>query len=404
MFRRHFFKAAGLFGLANILPAGVSRAQDVSGSRDYWVTTLDRLAGPILTSLSENRLKERMPVESLGKNREIYTHLEAFGRLLAGIGPWLNLETGGNKRENELRIKYFSLSIKSIGNAVNPAAPDYMNFKEGGQPLVDAAFLACGLIRAPRLWAALNDTVKKQVSDAFVLTREIRPYRSNWLLFSAIIEAFFLKYGFSSDKMRLDYAISQHEQWYKGDGVYGDGPDFHWDYYNSYVIQPFLVDIMGVLQDGYYKNTAEKIIARAKRYAAVQERLIAPDGSFPVIGRSVVYRAGAFQHLANMALLQLLPAELKPSQVREALSAVIRKTNESPQNFDAGGWLRIGLNGHQPSLSETYISTGSLYLCSTVLLPLGLDATHDFWAGPALPWTAVKAWGGKDIPADHALG
>ncbi len=26
--------------------------------------------------------------------------------------------------------------------------------------------------------------------------------------------------------MRIDYAVRQHEQWYKGDGTYGDGPDF----------------------------------------------------------------------------------------------------------------------------------------------------------------------------------
>ena len=32
--------------------------------------------------------------------------------------------------------------------------------------------------------------------------------------------------------------------WYKGDGVYGDGPPFHWDYYNSFVIQPMLLNIL----------------------------------------------------------------------------------------------------------------------------------------------------------------
>ncbi len=42
--------------------------------------------------------------------------------------------------------------------------------------------------------------------------------------------------------------------------------------------------------------------ARATRYAAVQERLIAPDGSFPPIGRSIAYRCGAFHALAQAAL------------------------------------------------------------------------------------------------------
>jgi hypothetical protein len=30
--------------------------------------------------------------------------------------------------------------------------------------------------------------------------------------------------------------LRQHEQWYRGDGIYGDGPEFDWDYYNSFVM------------------------------------------------------------------------------------------------------------------------------------------------------------------------
>ena len=33
------------------------------------------------------------------------------------------------------------------------------------------------------------------------------------------------------------------------------------------------------------------------RYAEIQERMIAPDGSYPVLGRSVSYRSAAFQVL-----------------------------------------------------------------------------------------------------------
>ncbi len=405
MLRRHFFKSAGLLGLANVLNLKVSAAPAEMTTRQYWLSILEKIASPVLTALAEDHLKVRMPVESTGKNREIYSHLEAFGRLLAGIAPWLNLEDGTDKKENELRSKYFSLTVKALQNAVNPSSKDYMNFTEGGQPLVDAAFLANGLIRSPKLWNALNKDVQKQVYNAFLLTRNIKPGRSNWLLFSGMIEAFFLKYGFEYDKMRVDYAISQHDQWYKGDGIYGDGPDFHWDYYNSFVIQPFLTDILNIvaLKDKSYAQTLETAMTRAVRYAAVQERFVATDGSFPVIGRSIVYRGGAFQNLANIALLQKLPKEINPAQVREALTAVIRKTNESPENYDTKGWLRIGLNGHQPRLSEGYISTGSLYLCSVILLPLGLAPENEFWAAPPQSWTSKKVWNGEDLDADQAI-
>ena len=146
-----------------------------------------------------------------------------------------------------------------------------------------------------------------------------------------------------------------------------------------------------------------RVEARAARYAAVQERLIAPDGSFPPIGRSIAYRCGAFHLLAQSALRRRLPEGVLPAQVRGALTAVIRRTLEAPDTFDANGWLQIGFCGHQPSIGETYVSTGSLYLCSVALLPLGLPETDAFWSAPPQPWTSAKAWSGRPFPIDHAL-
>jgi len=135
----------------------------------------------------------------------------------------------------------------------------------------------------------------------------------------------------------------------------------------------------------------------------VQERLICPDGAFAAFGRSLAYRCGAFQHLAQVALQQLLPPVLPAGQVRSALTAVIRRTLEPKGTFDAKGWLQIGLCGHQPSIGEGYISTGSLYLCTTAFLPLGLPATDAFWTSPAQDWTSRKIWSGQDVKTDHAL-
>jgi hypothetical protein len=81
---------------------------------------------------------------------------------------------------------------------------------------------------------------------------------------------------------------------------------------------------------------------------------------------------------------------------------VIGRTLGAGNTFDAAGWLRIGLAGHQPSLGETYISTGSLYLCTGAFLPLGLPASDPFWTGPSRPWTSQGAWTGEDAAADHA--
>ena len=206
--------------------------------------------------------------------------------------------------------------------------------------------------------------------------------------------------------MRVDYALRQHDQWYKGDGLYGDGPDFHWDYYNSFVIHPMLLDVLDACKDEMpaWQDLASREVQRARRYAAIQERLIAPDGSFPPIGRSIAYRFGAFHLLAQIALRRALPDDVSPAQVRGALTAVIRRSSETPGTFDTAGWLRIGFCGRQPVIGEPYISTGSLYLCSVGLLPLGLPASDEFWSGPARPWTSLKAWSGQPFPIDHAFG
>jgi hypothetical protein len=131
--------------------------------------------------------------------------------------------------------------------------------------------------------------------------------------------------------------------------------------------------------------------------------LISPEGTFPAIGRSLAYRFGAFHLLATMALRKELPDGIAPEQVRCALSAVIRRMIEAPGTFDEHGWLRVGFCGHQPAIAEPYISTGSLYLCSTAFAPLGLPSTDDFWSGPPKAWTAQKVWSGQDVPADHAI-
>jgi hypothetical protein len=347
-----------------------------------------------------------MPVEQAGgADRRNVTHLEALGRLLAGLAPWIEIPPDGSA-EGKVRSEYADLARRAIGRAVDSGSPDFLNFTRERQPLVDAAFLAQGLLRAKTaLRDALDPATKKNLVGALESTRVIAPPFNNWLLFAATVEAALATLGATWDRMRVDYALRQHDQWYKGDGLYGDGPSFHWDYYNSFVIQPMLVDVLEVCREEMpaWKELDARVRERAARYAAIQERLISPEGTFPAIGRSIAYRFGAFHLLAQAALRRALPEGVSPAQVRGALTSVIKRSIEAPGTFDADGWLRIGFCGHQPGVGETYISTGSLYLCSVGLLPLGLPAADDFWAAPPQPWTSVRAWGGQAFPIDHAL-
>lgn len=406
------FKFSALFIVGLLLSINAFASQPKNKKtpltpREYWVNTMLKIADPVLKALSEEQLKTQMPVEGLEgheSRRKSATYLEAFGRLVAGIAPWLELGPDSTA-EGKLRAKYIDLTVRAISNAVNPSSPDYMNFTKNEQPLVDAAFLAQGILRAPnQLYNNLDSVTKVNLVNAMISTRTIKPFYNNWLLFSAMIETFLLKTNHQWDAMRIDYAIKQHLNWYKGDSQYGDGADFHWDYYNSLVIQPMMLDILSSLKekDKDAIQTYELVKKRATRFAEIQERLISPEATFPPIGRSLAYRFGAFQVLSQISLMNALPDEIKPSQVRSALTAVIKRMIEMPNTFDSKGWLKIGFCGHQPSIGEFYISTGSLYLCSVVFLPLGLDAENEFWSGADLPWTSKKAWMGDEFKIDHA--
>lgn len=363
-------------------------------TRTYWINCMINVINPVLINLSRGQLKATMPVR--GKvDRTDYAHLEALGRVLVGIAPWLESRPA-SKQEEEVRLLFAELARQSIKVATDSNSPDFMNFNKGDQPLVDAAFLAQAIVRAPNeLWLKLDDNVKENLKNLLRSTRKIRPYFCNWLLFSAMIETALYFMGGEYDSLRVDYALKQHDQWYKGDGVYGDGPEFHWDYYNSFVIHPMLVDIITNIGGEYndWQRLSLPIMERARRYACVLERLISPEGTFPPVGRSLTYRLGVFHLLSQIAYIGELPKHISPAQVRCALTAVIKRVMETPDTFDDDGWLNIGLCGHQPEMGEEYISTGSLYLCSTIFLPLGLREDDDFWSLPDTDWTSKRIWG-----------
>lgn len=378
-----------------------------SEERQLWVNTLVQIADPVLTNLVNETLRANMPQESLDSKRgHKFSHLEAVGRTICGIAPWLELGVDDTE-EGKLREKYIALTVKGLANAVNPSSPDYLDFKTPYQPLVDAAFLSLGILRAPtQLWGKLDNQAKENLLTELRHTRSIKPFQNNWLLFASMVEATLLELTGECDQERLLHGVEMfRDQWYLGDATYGDGPHYHADYYNSFVIHPLLTEVLRVMEK-HHISGADFLpvqMKRFSRYAEQQERLISPEGAYPVVGRSIVYRTGAFHALGHAALLHKLPSSIKPAQVRCALSAVIKRQFAAPHTFDNQGWLRIGFAGSQIEMSESYINTGSVYLCTFGFVALGLPDADPFWSEEFTPWTSLKAWNGETVQADHAL-
>lgn len=373
--------------------------------RKEWITIMDKIAFPVLSRLSEEKLHLELPTDFHPKRKK-FGMLEAFGRTVSGLAPWIELREITDLEEKSLQNYYREMIITSFEHATNPTSSDYMNFSELGQPLVDTAFMAHFIVRAPIFSKNhFKDGLRENIISALKTTRKNIPPNMNWNLFSAMVEGALYVLGAEYDLLRVIYAIRLLDDWYLGDGIYGDGPGFHFDYYNSFVIQPMAIDLLELFSDQSpeLKKYQKKMIPRFIRYAAIQERMISPDGSYPIIGRSIIYRFGAFQALAQAALQEKIPKEISKAQVRCALSAVIKKVINSEQLFDKEGWLQPGVYGRQPDLAEEYISIGSLYLTTAVFLPLGLSETHDFWTSDDEDWTNKKVWTGQQVLLDSSL-
>ena len=382
---------------------------DGASDRAYLVGTLITIAEPVLEALANEELHQRLPVRQWEGQRAVFSPYEAFARTLAGIAPWLELGPD-DTAEGRLRARFIDLAQRSLVNATNPDSPDYMTFDEsqGDQPLVEHAYLASALMSAPtQLWAPLNDAQRENVLDALRTAREIGLHHdNNWWLFPAMVEAALWDLGAEFEIEPITAAVEKIESWYLGDGVYGDGWEFRWDYYNSYVIHPMLVQVLRVAGEHDHAVAEESLpraMERAERYAEILERLISPEGTFPVMGRSSAYRFASMYHLAYMALNDDLPVELDPGAVRSGITEVVRRMVEAPETFDEEGWLRLGAVGFQLGLREDYNSTGSLYVCLTGLVHLGLPADDPFWTAADADWTQKRIWSGQDVEGDHAL-
>lgn len=384
--------------------------KDANEDRAYWAKLAYDMAAPILSKMAKGDLQKDMLVEVSpnwdGRNKKV-TYMEAFGRLMAGIAPWLALPDD-DTQEGKMRKQLREWALKSYANAVDPDSPDCLLWGGEGQVMVDAAYIAESFLRAyDALWMPLDQTTKDRYIKNFTNIRHIDPPYTNWLLFSALIESFLAKSGADCDEYRVNSAVRKVEEWYAGDGWYADGPDFAFDYYSSYVFHPMYLETLKAMQDAGkwnridYGKYYERALKRAQKYSIVLERFISPEGTFPVFGRSIPYRMATMQPLALMALYEKLPDGLTNGQVRAALTKVMHNMYDGKENFNEGGYLTIGFAGRQPNIADWYTNNGSLYMTSLSLLPLGLPAAHPFWSDAPQPWTNQKAWGSQPFPKDH---
>ena len=379
--------------------------------RQYWCSLAYKMAQPVLENMAKGELQKNMQTEfspSFDNRNKKVLYMECFGRLMAGVAPWLTLPddaTAEGKQRKQLR----EWALASYKNAVDPQSPDYLCWGIGGQNLVDAAYIAESFLRAyDTLWKPLDEVTKKRYLAEFAKLRHIDPPYTNWLLFSSTIESFMAKAGGDFDEYRVNSACRKVEEWYVGDGWYADGPSFAFDYYSSYVFHPMYLETLQAMVDAKvnsrldYQKYYDRELRRCQKYSIILERFISPEGTFPAFGRSIPYRMATMQPLALMAWYQTLPSDLSNGQVRAALTKVLHRMFDKENNFNEKGYLSIGFCGNsQKNVADWYTNNGSLYMTTLAFMPLGLPADHPFWTDAAQPWTQVKAWNNQQFPKYH---
>lgn len=392
---------------------GISAKKKVAqqSDRQYWCALAYKMAQPVLENMAKGELQKNMQTEfspSFDNRNKKVLYMECFGRLMAGVAPWLTLPddaTAEGKQRKQLR----EWALASYKNAVDPQNPDYLCWGIGGQNLVDAAYIAESFLRAyDTLWKPLDEVTKKRYLAEFAKLRHIDPPYTNWLLFSSTIESFMAKAGGDFDEYRVNSACRKVEEWYVGDGWYADGPVFAFDYYSSYVFHPMYLETLLAMVDAKvnsrldYQKYYDRELKRCQKYSIILERFISPEGTFPAFGRSIPYRMATMQPLALMAWYQKLPKDLSNGQVRAALTKVLHRMFDQENNFNEKGYLSIGFCGNgQKNVADWYTNNGSLYMTTLAFMPLGLPADHPFWTDAAQPWTQVKAWNNQQFPKDH---
>ncbi|WP_306395455.1 DUF2264 domain-containing protein [Telluria beijingensis] len=417
MQRRNFIGSlvAGgtLAGLSTYTAMAAAAAPAAGNDRAWMAGLLQKMAEPVLSNMARGELRRNFNLElspTWDKRDTRVAYLECFGRLIAGLAPWLALPDDASA-EGKVRARLRQQALQSYAHAVDPGSPDYLAWRGHGQALVDSAYFTNALMRAPKaLWEPLDATTKKRIVAEIKGLRRIEPPYINWLLFAAMNEAWLLSIGEESDPLRTNIAIRKVNEWYVGDGWIKDGESFHFDYYSSFVMYPMLLEILEVLErhdapfwNGKPAELRAQALKRTQRYCEHLERFISPQGTFPPVGRSLTYRSAAFQPLALLAWRKQLPKSLPEGQVRAALQAVHKALWTDPGNFTKDGYLTIGFAGHQPELGDWYSNNGSMYIASASFLALGLPADDTYWTSPAQDWTQKKAFAGHKFPKDYPV-
>jgi hypothetical protein len=266
-----------------------------------------------------------------------------------------------------------------------PAGPDAWppigSHGPGGQPMVESASVALGLLAARRwTWDLLDDGEQDRLEAWLRGALRNEPAPNNWYLFPMAVAAFLdeVGRGDAETARAIDRALELLEGWYRGDGWYSDGDGRAFDHYIGWAMHLYPVLVAHLRGD---TAQLERLGPRLEEFLGSFAATFDVNGAPLHQGRSLTYRTAALSSVALGEVVGWTP--LRPGQTRRILSAGLRYFLDRGALTD--GIFSRGWHGPHAATLQPYSGPASPYWASKGFVGLLLPETAPLWTAVEEP-------------------
>jgi hypothetical protein len=292
-------------------------------------------------------------------------------------------------------------SLSSVfRHAFNPQHPDFWGYAAANKPTqrtVESALVADALVRCDRkILENLSPQQRSNIQKWLASCTQVPERKTNHAWFTALNHAARLALSrqfpeFQGDEAWMIEDLRALDAMYGNgtDGWYSDSPDQPiYDYYNFYVFPVFPL-MWGRTIGEDYPDWNKKFQERVTLFLEKTPYFFAADGSYPLMGRSLIYRWALLTPLVLGYQEGLWPhsAGLLRRIVRKNLSwhwqvgAFDEKNGKLRETFSREG---------SPAVREAYIDNGHPYWCMPAFSVLQIPEKDAFWTAPEEPLPVEK--------------
>ena len=353
-----------------------------TGSRESWLASAARLLGPLLDRLSPGGAGIVLPGRP-SRAGEASDRLEGLARSLWIAGPWLAAEPEARIDRGTASTNLGEVYRRALlAGTSQHSAESWHRQLATRQTLVEACAIAWNVwVARAALWEPLERSERDAVVDWLSRAARIPPHDNNWRLFSVILLTVLRRLGAPSSTEEVLTHLEAVDSFYVGDGWYADGPSkagrgLALDYYNAWVLHPYLL-FWSDLDGDSAPELRDRIRERARSFLGTFDHFFGVDGSYPCFGRSALYRMAVTAPFGAAVTAGVCPVAL--GRARRLCRLVRERFEREPGVFDQDGLLTLGFHRAYPPMVERYSGPGSPYWAGKAFGVLALPEDHEFW-------------------------